>query len=87
MIISHLPQLMVKSSPSEQVTSTTTNHPFLQPALPKRNQSHSKIGSKIISKDLNIIVESEDFGDDILNNLNAGEESPILEEHEHEVIE
>lgn len=84
MIISHLPQLMVKSSPSEQVTCAT-NHLFLQPALPKKSHSCSK--NKNASKDLDMIAESDDFGEDILQAIVAGEESPILEEHEHEVIE
>lgn len=86
MLITHLPQmpqLPVKSTASEQETNTSS-HSFLQPALPKR----LKNGSKLLSKNLNIIVEDEDSeDDDIINAIFTGEEeSPTLEEHEH-VIE
>lgn len=85
MVISQLPQLMVKSSPSEHVTNATTTHAFLQPPLPRRGHGCIKNGnSKVFNKDLNMIVETDDFSDDIIH---AGGESPLLEEHEHEVIE
>lgn len=91
MVISHLPQLMVKSSPSEQSTSTSGSDSFLQPPLPnKRGQMCSKnyLNSKNSPKDLCMIVESDGFSDDTINAINNGEEdSAILEEHEHEVIE
>lgn len=81
MLITHLPQMPVKTTASEQETNTSS-HSFLQPALPKR----LKNGSKLLSNNLNIIVEDEDSDDDIINTIITGEESPILEEHEH-VIE
>lgn len=61
-LITHLPELPVKSIASEQVASTST-HSFLQPALPKR----LKNASKLVSGNLNIIVEDEDSDDDIIN--------------------
>lgn len=85
MVISQLPQLLVKSSPLKRATGTNSTHSFLQPSLPRRGHSCTKNGnSKVFHKDLNMIVETDDFSDDII--LPDGE-SPILEEHEHEVIE
>lgn len=83
-MISQLPQLLVKSSPLEQISATST-HSFLQPPLPRRGHSCNKNGnSKVFQKDLNMIVETDDFEDD--DAILPGRESPILEEHEH-VIE
>jgi hypothetical protein len=79
MVISHLPQLMVKSSPSEQ----SSTHSFLQPPLPQKRQMCSK-NTKSISRDLNMIIESDDGSDDTINVINCGVD---MEEHEHEVIE
>ncbi|KAL7044055.1 hypothetical protein ACKWTF_001754 [Chironomus riparius] len=91
MVISHLPQLMVKSSPSEQSTNGSRSDSFLQPPLPhKRSQYfNNKISStKITTKELNMVVESDGFSDDTLLAIAIGEEdSSILEEHEHEVID
>ena len=91
MVISHLPQLMVKSSPSEQSTSGSGSDSFLQPPLPhKRGQNfnNKNSSSKITTKELNITVESDRLSDDTILAIAIGEEDgTILEEHEHEVIE
>lgn len=84
MVISQIPQLMVKSTPSEVVTSATLTHSFLQPPLPRRGSHGCIKNSKVFHKDLNMIVETDDFSD---NMNHAGVESPILEENEREVIE
>ncbi|XP_070496942.1 protein timeless isoform X3 [Chironomus tepperi] len=92
MVISHLPQLMVKSSPSEQSTSGSGSDSFLQPPLPnKRGQNCNNKSSSLkttTTKELNMIVESDGFSDDTILAIAIGEEdSTILEEHEHEVID
>lgn len=77
MMISHLPQLLVKSSVSEH---TSGSNQFLEPPIPRMKVQRNSI-SKCAPKDLDMIVESDDFpGED---------DDPILEdlEHEHEVIE
>lgn len=90
MVISHLPQLMVKSTPFEQSTITSVSDSFLQPPLPQRRNSqcnrHNSL--KHIPKDLNMIIESDDYSDDTNQATPTGEDdSLIMEEHEHEVIE
>jgi len=94
MVISQLPQLMVKSSPSEQSTSGSGSDSFLQPPLPnKRSQNYNNnknSSSKTATKELNMIVESDGLSDDTILAIAIGEEdsrSTLLEEHEHEVIE
>ena len=93
MVISQLPQLMVKSSPSENSTSGSGSDSFLQPPLPnKRSQNYNNknSASKPAIRELNMIVESDALSDDTNLAIAIGEEdsiSTILEEHEHEVIE
>lgn len=93
MVISQLPQLMVKSSPSELSTSGSGSDSFLQPPLPnKRSQNYNSKNSstKIVTRELSMIIESDGLSDDTILAIAIGEEdsrSTILEEHEHEVIE
>ncbi len=85
MLISEIPQLPVKPTPSEHAsTSEPSNHSFLQPSLPNQIHNCHKNSSKLPHKDLSMITESSDFSD---HTIRAGMESPILEEHEHEIIE
>lgn len=82
---------MVKSSPSEQSTSGSGSDSFLQPPLPNKRGQHCNIRSSSLrttTKELNMIAESDGFSDDTILAIAIGEEdSTILEEHEHEVIE
>lgn len=72
---------MVKSSPSEQATKTSANHPFLQPALPRRaSLIKANAYAKVFHKDLNMIMELDDFNTE--ETIRVGGESPLLDEHE-----
>jgi hypothetical protein len=62
MVISHMPQLMVKSSPFEQATSEPPIHSFLQPSVPKKQTFVcSKVADSWSPQSINIeMIEEEE---------------------------